>query len=97
MAAMLRERGAKPLEVYGVVSRDHGAAEAIIALGDPGIALRRDDILTGREVSFDRWRGGTGLSVPIACRILEASGGRIWLPSQASRAACALSLPLDVP
>lgn len=96
LAATLREHGAKPLEVFGVVSRDYGAAEAVVAFGDPGIALRRDEVLVGREAPFDRWRGGTGLSVPIACRILEASGGRIWLPSQASRAVCALSLPIDI-
>ncbi len=94
LAATLRERGSRPLEVCGVVSRDTRAGEAVIALGDPDIATRLDDVLLGHERTFDRWRGGTGLSVPIACRIVEAHGGRIWLPAPASRADCALGLPL---
>src|SRR5687767_4228910 len=27
---------------------------------------------------FDPWRGGHGLSVPLACRVIEAAGGRVW-------------------
>ena len=28
--------------------------------------------------SFDEWRGGSGLILPVARRIIEAHGGRIW-------------------
>jgi signal transduction histidine kinase len=95
VTAIVRERGAAPLEVCGFISREGEASLAVIALGDPGIALQRDEVLTSREVLFDRWRGGTGLSVPIACRILDACGGRIWSLPKSSRAACALSLPIS--
>ena len=95
VAAIVRERGAAPLEVYGFISRDPAAALAVIALGDPGMASRRDEVLTSRDASFDRWRGGTGLSVPIACRILDGYGGQVWALPQSSRAGCALSLPIS--
>ncbi|MEP7308087.1 MAG: HAMP domain-containing sensor histidine kinase [Acidobacteriota bacterium] len=94
VVAIVRERGAAPLEIHGFINREGEASLAVIALGDPGIALRHDEVLTSREVPFDRWRGGTGLSVPIACRLFEACGGRIWSLPQSSRAACALSLPM---
>jgi len=94
VSAIVRERGAAPLEVCGFIHQEGEASQAVIAMGDPGIGLQRDEVLTSREVSFDRWRGGTGLSVPIACRIFDAYGGRIWSLPQSSRAACALSLPI---
>jgi signal transduction histidine kinase len=94
VAVVLRERGTQPLEVCGFVSRERGSPLALIALGDPGIAARRDDVLANRAVSFDRWRGGTGMSLPIAYRIVEAHGGSVWSLPGESHAACALSLPL---
>jgi nitrogen-specific signal transduction histidine kinase len=94
VAVVLRERGTQPLEVCGFVSRERGSPIALIALGDPGIAARRDDVLANRTVSFDRWRGGTGMSLPIAYRIVEAHGGSVWSLPGESHAACALSLPL---
>ena len=96
MAAALRERGTQSLEIHGFVGRDAPVPQAVIALGDPGLVLRRDKVLSDREQSFDRWRGGTGLSVPIACRIVEGHGGRIWSLPQESRGACALSLPVGL-
>jgi signal transduction histidine kinase len=94
VAVVLRERGARQLEVFGFVSREHGSPRAVIALGDPGTAARRDDILANRGASFDRWRGGTGMSLPITYRIVEAHGGSLWSLPGESHAACALSLPL---
>jgi signal transduction histidine kinase len=94
VAVVLRERGTQPLEMYGFVSREHGSQRAVIAFGDPGIAARRDDILDCRGASFDRWRGGTGMALPIAYRIVEAHGGSVWALPGESHAACALSLPL---
>ena len=33
---------------------------------------------TGERELFDEWRGGSGLILPVARRIIEAHGGRIW-------------------
>jgi signal transduction histidine kinase len=93
-AAILRERGGL-LDTYGFVTRDHRSPpRAVLALGGPGLASRRDDILASQETSFDRWRGGTGMSLPIAYRIVEAQGGSVWSLPEEPHATCALSLPL---
>jgi signal transduction histidine kinase len=44
---------------------------------------------------FDEWRGGLGMALPIARRVIEAHGGALWSGAGArSRAAAALALPL---
>ena len=35
--------------------------------------------------AFDEWRGGNGLSLPNACRIIEAHGGRVWSPTEVDK------------
>jgi two-component system phosphate regulon sensor histidine kinase PhoR len=90
----LRERGDRPLEVGGFIARDEARTDAVIAFGDPGIATASAIVLAAREQLFERWRGGTGLSVPIACRIFELYSGRCWGLPENSRAACAVSLPI---
>jgi signal transduction histidine kinase len=94
LSATLRERGGKALEMYGFVSRDEAPPRAVVALGDPGISLLADQVLASRTSAFDPFRGGTGLSVPIACRIVDGCGGQLWSIPEHSRAACAFSLPI---
>jgi signal transduction histidine kinase len=87
-----RERGAAPMTVTGVVSRT-AESRAILVFGEASDAADMD-ALVGGHAAFDRWRGGTGLSLPIACRIIENHRGDIWALSHGSRGACALVLPL---
>lgn len=47
-----------------------------------------------RFVPFDEYRGGTGLALPIAVRILSAHGGKILAPPQNSKAAALVILPV---
>jgi signal transduction histidine kinase len=44
--------------------------------------------------TFDEWRGGNGLALPNARRILETHGGQIWSPAEDGKAGAIVSLPL---
>ena len=92
IASIVRERGSAPVEARGFVSRK-AAPSAVIAFGEPGGIGSADDALKHQASPFDRWRGGMGLSLPIAHRIVQEHQGSLWaLPG--SRATCALALPL---
>ncbi len=64
-----------------------------IAIGEP---IRIDALLQLQpsELStFDEWRGGSGLSLPNARRILEAHGGRLWSPADDGKSSAIGTLP----
>jgi two-component system, cell cycle sensor histidine kinase PleC len=54
---------------------DSGSYE--IQIGDEETIALLDGDGSTRE-PFDEWRGGSGLILPVARRIIEAHGGRIW-------------------
>jgi K+-sensing histidine kinase KdpD len=43
--------------------------------------------------TFDEWRGGCGLSLPVARRILAAHGGAVWSPAEKSKSGAVVVLP----
>ena len=92
MAATAREHRAEALECHGFIGDEDGCPRAAIAFGPCGI-FNRDSLIAHRD-TFDRWRGGTGLSVPIACRIIELHGGRVWSPPGADSRAVGWALPI---
>ena len=65
-----------------------------IRIGDEptlqAIAAREDDLPV-----FDEWRGGCGLTLPVARRVLESHGGSIWSAPGDLRAGARLILPQD--
>jgi signal transduction histidine kinase len=93
IVATAREHASEPLECHGFIDANGGTPAAVVAYGPKGLAADRERLIASRSV-FDRWRGGTGLSLPIACRIIEAHGGRVWSPGGAYARASAWSLPL---
>jgi len=73
--------------------RHHGHEVSWIAVGDaarmPQLSRADDSSLT----TFDEWRGGVGLSLAVARRIINAHGGSIWSPVEESKAAAVVVLP----
>ena len=54
-----------------------------------------DGARTTEAAPFDEKRGGLGLALPIARRVIERSGGRIWSPpGDAARSVAIVSLPI---
>lgn len=43
--------------------------------------------------AFDEWRGGCGLRLPVARRVLNAHGGQIWSPPDGRKAGALIVLP----
>jgi signal transduction histidine kinase len=64
-----------------------------ILIGDPetidAIAASAEDLPT-----FDEWRGGCGLRLPVARRVLNAHGGQIWSPPGDRKAGALIVLPV---
>jgi signal transduction histidine kinase len=75
--AVVREQGGAARVSVGAGSRQHdGRPVAAIAIG-------REDALDtshegGPDARFNEYPGGIGLGLPIARRVIEQAGGRIW-------------------
>jgi signal transduction histidine kinase len=91
--AILREQpAAGTVVVDRRLGSDEGRGSAIL------VVARLESVQTAYDAApavFDEKRGGLGLALPIARRIIEAHGGRVWSPGTASeRGAALISLPL---
>jgi signal transduction histidine kinase len=93
IAAAAREYSTEPFECHGFISDASGGRHAVMLCGPRGVSANREDLIA-RRGEFDRWRGGTGLSLPIACRIIEAHGGSVWSPGGADSRASIWNLPI---
>ena len=77
------------------VVRTAGQSSAVVVISEEaGVQAAYD----APAVTFDENRGGVGLSLPIARRVIEAHGGRLWSPdfpdSHAARSAAVVAFPL---
>jgi signal transduction histidine kinase len=94
MHAALRERGEPGVVVVSCsVVSNAGDRAALVVIGDEPSSR----LLAGgppAQESFDEWRGGLGLALPIGRRVIEAHGGVVWSAPQTPRAGSALRLPL---
>jgi two-component system, OmpR family, sensor histidine kinase KdpD len=73
----------------------NGRGFATVALGDPKKLAALSESYPVGWGPFDEWRGGVGLTLPIALGIIESHGGRLASPrGRASREAILALLPL---
>ena len=52
----------------------------------------RAALMSGPPETFDPWRGGHGIALPLACRTIAEAGGRIWTTAN-GRGAVGIALP----
>ena len=66
---------------------------ARIAIGEPARIDRIAAMGPSEVATFDEWRGGNGLALPTARRIIESHGGGVWSPTDDSKAGALVSIP----
>ena len=93
--AALRERGEPGVIVADLTVIDATPAWAVLAVGEEDALPSLVDAGFGAPPPFDEWRGGLGLALPVARRVVEALGGALWsAPGDRPRAGSAMKLPL---
>jgi signal transduction histidine kinase len=95
LLALLREQPSACTVVIDrrFASRGDDSSSAVV------VVARADAVQTAYDSApgaFDEYRGGLGLALPIARRIIEMHGGRLWSPAgDGVRGAALVSLPLS--
>jgi signal transduction histidine kinase len=83
------------LIVHAQARPQDGHRHIRIAIAEPSRVRRLVEAGAGDLATFDEWRGGVGLSLANARRVIEAHGGLIWSPQEESKAAAIIELPAD--
>jgi signal transduction histidine kinase len=64
-----------------------------IAIGDPLRIAALEAATAETLTEFDEYRGGTGLSLAVARRVIDHHGGALWSPGQGTKAGAVVALP----
>ena len=64
-----------------------------IAMGDAEHIDALEHATPASLAVFDEWRGGCGLSLAVARRVLDGHGGAMWSPGDGSRAGAVMVIP----
>lgn len=95
LLALRRELVTSTDLVVRMEERDHdGHPAAWIAVGDVPQVESLAAAAPAALPIFDEWRGGSGLKLAIARRIINAHGGAVWSPADSARAGAVVALPL---
>mgnify|MGYP003381373596 CR=1 FL=1 len=76
--------------------RDNRTSATVVIAREPDVQRAYERVAQ----PFDEYRGGMGLSLPIARRVVERAGGRIWAPTpdgdddRGLRSAVVITIPL---
>jgi signal transduction histidine kinase len=70
-----------------------GKPASWIAFADADHIAELETATPERLTTFNEWRGGCGLSLPVARRIIEGHGGAIWSPSEGALGGAVVVLP----
>jgi two-component system cell cycle sensor histidine kinase PleC len=95
--AILREQAGPSTVVADCrLAGDRGGTSAVIVIAEESSVQTAYDTPRG---PFDEKRGGVGLSLPLARRVIEAHGGRLESPvlpdARAARSTAIVNLPLE--
>jgi signal transduction histidine kinase len=93
--AALRERGEPGVIVAECSVVEATTPWALLAVGEDAALPSLVAAALGTPPPFDEYRGGLGLGLPVARRVVETLGGALWsAPGDRPRAGSALRLPL---
>ena len=85
LCAVRRSALKEPVRVS--VHEEEKEARFLLGCDDDRAAL-----VSGPPETFDPWRGGHGIALPLACRTITEAGGRIWTVAD-GRGAVGIALP----
>ncbi len=70
-----------------------GKRASWLAIGDADQIAALEAATPETLTTFDEWRGGCGLSLPVARRVFAAHGGALWSPAEKTKSGAVVVLP----